>query len=98
MDTKKYKELVLDFSACECIEEIHKIIKEELELPDFYGANADALWDAIVGIMYVPVRITIVFKPKTSRAESLKESVEQIISIFKEAEKEYGQICVSSEL
>ena len=43
-----FKELyILDFSKAEHYLEIHKIIKAELDFPDYYGANWDAFWDCI---------------------------------------------------
>lgn len=30
---------------------LHKILKEKLDLPDYYGENADALWDCLTGWM-----------------------------------------------
>ena len=53
------KDRVLDFSSCKYLGEVHEIIKTELELPDCYGANLDALWDAVTGLMYVPANIKI---------------------------------------
>lgn len=91
------KNRVLDFSNCKYLGEVHKIIKDELELPDFYGENLDALWDSVTGIMYVPANIKIIFKPETKPSADLANAVEEIISVFKEAEEEYGQIKVTAE-
>ena len=55
------KDRVLDFSNCKYLGEVHELIKKELELPEFYGCNLDALWDAITGLMYVPANIKIIF-------------------------------------
>ena len=35
----------------------HKILKEKLELPDYYGENLDALWDCLTGGIELPVCI-----------------------------------------
>lgn len=87
---RKYR--VLNFSNCKYIGEVHEVIKKELELPEFYGCNSDALWDAITGLMYVPVNIKIIYKPKAIEAKKLNNEIEKIISVFKEAEQEYRQI------
>ena len=55
------KDRVLDFSNCKYLGEVHELIKKELELPEFYGCNLDALWDAVTGLMYVPANIKIIF-------------------------------------
>ncbi len=91
------KDRVLDFSNCKYLGEVHELIKNKLELPEFYGCNLDALWDAITGIMYVPANIKIVFKPKTVTAQKLADEIEKIISVFKEAEQEYNQIKITVE-
>ncbi|MBE6799160.1 MAG: barnase inhibitor [Ruminococcaceae bacterium] len=91
------KDRVLDFSDCKYLGEIHELIKKELELPQFYGCNLDALWDAVTGIMYVPANIKIIFKPKTAASMKLTEEVEKIILVFQEAEEEYKQIKLTVE-
>ena len=91
------KDRVLDFSSCKYLGDVHEIIKEELELPEFYGCNLDALWDAITGIMYVPANIKIIFKPETAASHKLVDEIEKIISVFKEAEQEYNQIKLTVE-
>ncbi|MDD6022145.1 MAG: barstar family protein [Oscillospiraceae bacterium] len=91
------KDRVLDFSSCKYLGEVHEIIKTELELPDCYGANLDALWDAVTGLMYVPANIKIIFKPETKAAEKLGDEIDKIVSIFFEAQEEYNQIKVTVE-
>ena len=91
------KDRVLDFSSCKYLGEIHESIRNELELPEWYGANLDALWDAVTGLMYVPANIKIIFKPETKASKILSEEVEKIISLFIEAREEYGQITVIIE-
>ena len=86
------KNVVLDFSECKYIGSLHKVIKENLELPDWYGNNLDALWDAITGLMEVPVKIKIVYYPKSSDTKKMKTYVNEIISVFREAEIEYHEI------
>ena len=85
------KECVLDFSECSYIGEVYAIIKKELELPEWCGENLDALWDAVTGIMYTPANITI---RSTIRREELQQSVDDIITVFREAEEEYHEITV----
>lgn len=91
------KDRILDFSKCKYLGEVHEILKKELELPEWYGANLDALWDSITGIMYVPANIKIIYKPETKASQKLCDEVEQIISVFLEAQEEYGQIKVFVE-
>lgn len=91
------KEVTIDFSGCKNWVKVHELIKKELELPEFYGCNLDALWDSITGLMYVPANIKIIFKPKTVAAQKLSDEIEKIIEVFKEAEEEYNQIKLTIE-
>lgn len=86
------KERILDFSECSCIGEIYAVIKKELELPEWCGENLDALWDAVTGMMYTPA--VIIIKANVKR-EALRQSVEDIIAVFHEAEQKYHKITVS---
>lgn len=97
IDYLYHKDRILDFSNCKFLGDVHELIKKELELPEFYGCNLDALWDAVTGLMYVPVNIKIIFKPETVAAEKLTDEIDKIISIFKEAEQEYNQIKLTIE-
>ena len=85
------KECVLDFSECSYIGEVYAIIKKELELPEWCGENLDALWDAVTGMMYTPANITI---RSAIKREELQQSIDDIITIFREAEEEYHEITV----
>lgn len=95
MNNTKYfipKDRVLDFSKCQFLGEIHQVIQQNLELPEWYGQNLDALWDSITGIMYVPADITIIYRPETKSAERLAPEIDSIINIFEEAMQEYNEI------
>ena len=39
--------IILDFSGCKYLGEIHLILKTKFGLPDYYGKNWDALWDCL---------------------------------------------------
>ncbi len=41
------KYITLDFTGCRYLGEIHKVLKEQFEFPDYYGENLDALWDCM---------------------------------------------------
>ena len=81
----------LDFSECRYLGEIYEVIKNELELPAWFGANLDALWDAITGIMYTPAEIRI---SRTVGRSELLLDVDEIIAVFREAEEKYHEISV----
>lgn len=81
----------LVFSECRYLGEIYEVIKNELELPEWFGANLDALWDAITGIMYTPAEVRI--SRMVGRSELLPD-VDEIIAVFHEAEEKYHEISV----
>ncbi len=41
------KYITLDFTGCRYLGEIHKVLKEQFEFPDYYGENLSALWDCM---------------------------------------------------
>jgi len=48
----QFKELsTLDFSQINRINDIHQIIKDELDFPDYYGMNWDASWDCLTDMI-----------------------------------------------
>lgn len=91
MKKSDVKQFTLDFSECRSIGEIYSVIKKEMELPEWFGANLDALWDSLVGIMYTPAQITV---NKAVKNKELIEDVEEIISVMREAEEKYHEITV----
>ena len=57
MNTYRYK---VDFSDVKHFIEIHEVLKRDLDFPDYYGGNLDALWDCITdqllsGITYIEI-------------------------------------------
>ena len=57
----QYKELyTLDFSKVNSIQEIHQIIKDELDFPDYYGMNWYAFWDCLTDMIGDPIHIEII--------------------------------------
>ncbi len=82
------KNIVIDFSTCKYPMDLHNEIKKKLELPEWYGNNLDALWDMLTGFIETPINITVIYKPETKSAESLKENVLKIIETFKEASED----------
>jgi len=92
------KKRVLDFSECQYWSEVHGVIQEELELPEWYGQNLDALWDSIKGIMYLPADVTIIYKPKTRKSAEWEAAIGKIIKVFQDFEQQYHLITVKVEM
>ena len=58
-----YKDIyTIDFRKLQYYAEVHWIIKDALDFPDYYGENWDAFWDCIVDLVfsYEKVHIEII--------------------------------------
>ena len=51
------KEIIIEGARIDSREELHKVFKDALELPDYYGGILDALWDMLTGEIDLTVRI-----------------------------------------
>lgn len=57
----QYKEkYTIDFSNVNHYLEIHFIIREALDWPDYYGCNWDAFWDCLTNMLGRPIHIEII--------------------------------------
>ena len=68
-------EYIIDLKNVKTKEEAHKIIKEKLDFPDYYGANLDALNDALSEL---EEGSSIVIYTD----EDMGEDIEKIITVF----------------
>ncbi|MED5015851.1 barstar family protein [Paenibacillus chibensis] len=80
------REIILDGGKIDNKEQLHAFLKEELKLPDYYGGNLDALWDALTGYASMPLMIRWV-KFQESEAK-LGEYSRLVLELFQEAENE----------
>jgi RNAse (barnase) inhibitor barstar len=51
--------MVIDLAGCETKESVHEVFKQELAFHDFYGANWDAFWDSITGLVEMPDEVRL---------------------------------------
>ena len=68
------------------IDELHAQLKEKLELPDYYGANLDALWDCLTGWVSLP--LTIEWYDFSITERLLGDQAGQVMTVFKDAATE----------
>ena len=50
---------VVDFSSITSHKEVHPLLAEALDFPDYYGCNWDAFWDCITDMAGIPLHIEI---------------------------------------
>lgn len=72
----------------------HAYLKSALDLPDYYGANLDALWDCLSSDS-TPRRI-IIFNAKLITA-SLGDYGESLLALFQELAEANPSILISIE-
>ncbi|GGD81841.1 barstar family protein [Paenibacillus nasutitermitis] len=65
---------------------VHEWLRQELDLPEWYGENLDALWDCVTGHLPKPMTIRWI---ADSRHES---SYSAIVEVFREAADQDDEI------
>ena len=71
-------------------EEFYELIKKKMGLPDYFGCNADALWDMLTGYIDTPCEIVLVGFGKEENVYN-RNFLQRIISCFEDAAKEYPE-------
>ena len=82
--------IVLDFTGCKYLGEIHKVLKERFGFPDYYGENWDALWDCLSYYTLEDLRVEI--KGLQSLPEEFDEDVQIMLEVFDDVHKETPNI------
>ena len=79
----RFKEkYILDFRDVKYYLEFHAIIKKELDFPDYYGCNFDALWDCLTDMVGRPINIEITGLENIERR--FGDTAERLIDILEE--------------
>ena len=80
--------IVLDFTGCKCLGEIHLILKTKFGLPEYYGENWDALWDLMDGLFYERGSFKVNIYGFMSLPKDLREYCTTMLEIFDDVHKE----------
>ena len=67
-------------------EELHDQLRVGLKLPDYYGANLDALWDCLTG--YVDLPLIVEWYDYEESRKFLGDAADEIVGLFAEAGRE----------
>lgn len=71
-------------------DDFYDIIQTKLQLPKWFGKNADALWDMLTGYIQTPCEIVFIgFNKKENKYNG--EIIALIINCFKDAMKKYPE-------
>lgn len=86
-DFYKYKgitenPIMLDFSKCRYLGEIHKVFKMKFGLPEYYGENPDALWDLLEGIFDDMGEITAEISGFNNLEKTLKAATAELLEVL----------------
>ena len=84
LDTYRYK---VDFREVKYYMEIHEVLKRDLEFPDYYGGNLDALWDCLTD-MLCDISIIEIYNSEVI-SKKYHEEWQEIIKVFKETKHAY---------
>ncbi|MBR1926084.1 MAG: barstar family protein [Clostridia bacterium] len=71
-------------------EEYYDVIQKKMNLPKFFGKNADALWDMLTGFVETPCEITLIGFNKNEN-EYNKMIIDKINLCFQDAAKKYPE-------
>lgn len=80
--------IILDFSGCQYLREIHLILKEKLGLPEYYGNNWDALWDCLDGLFYDRDNFLVEIHGFYSLDKKLRDGCVPMLEVFDDVHKE----------
>ncbi|MGE5329128.1 MAG: barstar family protein [Deltaproteobacteria bacterium] len=81
------KRVILKGSQITSKKALHNILKAELELPDYYGENLDALWDVLSEEIEDP--LVIIWQDFHISKEFLGDYAEKVIKLFEDAKNEF---------
>ena len=82
----------LDFSKCQYYDEIHRVLKEGLSLPEYYGANLDALWDCLYDLSGEALKIRITGISHLLNRKDSGEYINKLLQVFEDIHKECPEI------
>lgn len=84
----RVEKVEIDVSKVETAKELHQVLKVSLGVPNFYGMNWDAFWDAIRGLVDMPHKLVLkgwanVEKVLPNDARIMRELLDEFNSTYR---------------
>lgn len=83
------KHCILDGETIETREQLHETLQREMELPEWYGKNLDALYDCLTD-SHEPISIEI--RNREALTEHLGRYAKALEQVIRDAAEENGNI------
>ena len=80
--------VILDFSGCKTLGEVHQVLKTGLGFPGYYGENWDALWDCLDGLSDERESVLVEIHGYRTMPEELQDYCQTMLEIFDDVHKE----------
>ena len=77
----------IDFSNVKSFWDIHKILKESLNFPDYYGGHLDALFDCLTDMLAWESHIEIIGLKELEKFDKYND---KLIEVFTDAKHDYN--------
>ncbi len=71
---------IFDFEQIKTYDDFYRLAMLELDLPDYFGNNLDALWDSVTGYIELPVDIEFI-----NLSLSQLDEFEELLLLFEDA-------------
>ena len=86
--------IILDFTGCRRLGEIHKILKERFGFPEYYGENWSALWDCLDGLFAGEGPRTVKIIGLKTLPKELNEENRMMLQVFNDTHEENANVSV----
>ena len=87
------KYVLMDLNRLDSMKNVHAFLERELEFPEYYGHNLDALYDCLTDID-APVTIIIVNVPENE--DALEGRLEGLLSVLESASDENPNVAIKT--
>ena len=92
MDRNAYKKIkdnpiILDFTECKYLGELHKILKKKFGFPEYYGENLSALWDCL-SYYCTDEDLSVHIKGIDTMPEELQGYMVKVMKVFDDVHEE----------